>query len=265
MADSLDCVRHRIAWLAFLVAVAACSSGDAEAAVRPFSEIAKTDPVIEFDPGGTAATLRVTTTVDAVCAVAYGPEGPFGSIATDRNMGIGGHSDHEAVMTGLKPNTAYQYRLQGVGADGMLYRSEVFTFTTPAGDQATELGPNLAVGATVVDVSSEFSDDFAAANALDGDLGTEWSTRGDGNNAFITIDLGAVVDIAAVGFRTRSMSDGTATTQSFTVIVDGNTNGPFPAGPSPTRVNFRGQILTFEVAESTGGNTGAVEIEVYSK
>jgi len=59
------------------------------------------------------------------------------------------------------------------------------------------------------------------------------------------------------------MGDGTATTESFTVTVDGDTNGPFLAGPSPTRVSFRGQILTFEVAESTGGNTGAVEIEVY--
>ncbi len=251
-------------WLAFLVAVAACSSGDAEFGVRPFSEIAETDPVIEFDPGGTAATLTVSTTIDAVCAVAYGPDGPSGSIATDRDMGIGGHSDHQAVMTGLQPNTEYQYRLQGVGADGRLYRSEVFTFTTPAGDQATDLGPNLAVGATVVEASSEFSDDFAAENAIDGDLGTEWSTRGDGNNAFITVDLGAVVEVAAVGFRTRSMGDGTATTESFTVTVDEDTKGPFPAGPSPTRVSFRGQILTFEVAESTGGNTGAVEIEVYS-
>ncbi|HUP16388.1 MAG TPA: discoidin domain-containing protein [Acidimicrobiia bacterium] len=255
----------RIVWLAFLVAVAACSSGDVEAGVRPFSEIAETDPVIEFDPGGTAATLRVTTTIDAVCAVAYGPDGPYGSIATDREMGIGGHSDHEAMMTGLEPNTTYLYRLQGVGADGMVYRSEVFTFTTPAGDQGTDLGPNLAVGATIVEVSSEFSDAFVAENAIDGDLGTEWSTRGDGNNAFITIDLGAVVEVAAVGFRTRSMSDGTATTESFTVIVDGDTNGPFPAGPSPTGVSFHGQILTFEVTESTGGNTGAVEIEVYSK
>lgn len=251
-------------WLV-LVAVAACSSGDADTGVRPFSEIAKTDPIIEFDPGGIAATLRVTTTIDAVCAVSYGPDGPSGSIATDRDMGSDGHSDHEAVMTGLEPNTAYQYRLQGVGADGRLYRSEVFTFTTPAGDQGTELGPNLAVGATVVEVSSEFSEDFAAENALDGDLGTEWSTRGDGNNAFITIDLGAVVEVTAVGFRTRSMGDGSATTESFTVTVDGDTNGPFPAGPSPTRVSFRGQILGFEVAESTGGNTGAVEIEVYTK
>jgi hypothetical protein len=258
-------VRHRIVWLGFLVAVAACSSGDAAAGVRPFSEIAKTDPVIDFDPGGTAATLRVTTTIDAVCAVAYGPDGPYGSIATDRNMGIDGHSDHAAVMTGLEPNTEYQYRLQGVGADGMLYRSEVFTFTTPAGDHGTDLGTNVAVGATVVEVSSEFSDDFAAVNAIDGDLGTEWSTRGDGNDAFITIDLGMVVEVTAVGFRTRSMSDGTATTETFTVTVDGDTNGPYPAGASPTPVSFRGQILTFEVVESTGGNTGAVEIEVYSK
>lgn len=34
--------------------------------------------------------------------------------------------------------------------------------------------------ATVVDVSSEFSDTFSADAAIDGDLATEWSTQGGG-------------------------------------------------------------------------------------
>jgi len=84
--DSLDVVRHHLVWLAFLDAVADRLSGDVEAGVRPFSKIAKTDPVTEFDPDSTAATLRVTTTIDALCSVAYGPDGPYGSIA----VGIGG-------------------------------------------------------------------------------------------------------------------------------------------------------------------------------
>lgn len=239
-----------------------CTTGQSGDEFGDFSEIAGSDPVIELDRSGTAAILRVTTTLDAVCAVAYGIDGPFGSIATDQDMGTGGgHSDHRAVMTGLLPATAYQYRLQGVAADGRIYRSEVMTFTTPStitGDA------NVAVGAAVTDVSSEFSADFDAANAVDGDLATEWSSLGDGDDAFITIDLGAVVDIAAVGFRTRTMSDGSATTETFTVEADGTLYGPFPAGATPSDVTFRGRVLTYRVDSSSGGNTGAAEVEAHA-
>ena len=256
-------------WLVFLIlalglALASCSSTEAEDEIRDFSEIADLDPVIEFDPSGTAATLRVATSVDAVCAVAYGIDGPFGSIATDQDMGAGGgHSDHRAVMTGLLPDTEYQYRLQGVAADGLIYRSEVMIFTTPEAELGA-VGDNVAIGASVTDVSSEFSANFAAVNAVDGDLTTEWSSRGDGDDAFITIDLGDAVEVTTVGFRTRSMSDGSATTETFTVEVDGTLYGPFPAGPTPSQVSFTGRILTFGIDSSSGGNTGAVEVEVFS-
>lgn len=240
-----------------------CSSSQLEE-IGDLSEIAESDPVIEFDPSGTAATVRVTTTVNAVCAVTYGIDGPFGSIATDRDMGAGGgHSDHRAVMTGLLPGTEYQYRLQGVAADGRLYRSEVRTFTTPSATIAA-VGVNVAIGAEVTEVSSEFSSDFAAANAVDGDLATEWSSQGDGDDASITIDLGEPVAITAVGFRTRTMGDGSATTETFTVEVDGTVYGPFPAGVTPSEVEFTGRALTYQVATSSGGNTGAAEVEAYT-
>ena len=66
-----------------------CSNGGTGDEIGDFSEIASSDPVIELDPSGTAATLRVTTSQDAVCAVAYGIDDPSGSIATDQDMGIG--------------------------------------------------------------------------------------------------------------------------------------------------------------------------------
>lgn len=250
--------------LAVGLLVVACSGTEDSDSIGDFSEIAVSDPVIEFDPSGTAATLLVTTTVDAVCAVAYGIDGPSGSIATDQDMGAGGgHSDHRAVMTDLQPGAEYQYRLQGVAADGVIYRSDVMTFTTPEATTGA-YGGNVAIGATVTNVSSEFSADFSAVNAVDGDLATEWSSRGDGDEAFITIDLGEPVDVTAVGFRTRSMGDGSATTETFTVEVEGATFGPFPAGVAPSEVVFRGQVFTFRVESSTGGNTGAVEVEVFS-
>lgn len=254
---------RRIALSLALVLVTTACAGAATDAVAPFEEIAVAGPVVEADPSGTAAVLTVETSIDAVCAVAYGVDEPTGNIATDREMDPEGHSEHRVVLSGLQPDTEYQYRLQGVGADGRLYRSEIFDFTTPEAS-ALEYGPNLAVEATVVDVSSEFSDSFAAANAVDGDLGSEWSSRGDGDDAYITIDLGVMTNVAAVGFRTREMSDGTAITRTFTVTVDdGEPLGPFPAGTEPVEVSFTGTVLRFDVAESTGGNTGAAEIEVF--
>ncbi len=259
-------MHHRLssALVITVLLLGACSGGSPDSDVRSFSDIAQSDPIIEFDPSGTAATLFVTTNQAAVCAVAYGTDGPFGAIATDQDMGAGGgHDDHSALMTGLTPETEYQYRLQGVAADGQLYRSEILTFTTPAATDAG-LGTNVAIGASVVEVSSEFSSAFGAANAIDGDLGTEWSSRDDGDEAFITIDLGQPTDVRAVGFATRSMSDGTAITSTFTVVVDGQTYGPFPAGPVPSEVSFRGQILRYDVDTSSGGNTGAVEVQAFA-
>lgn len=256
--------RFSIAILVLGVGLAACSTDEAAGTVADFGDIVVTDPVLEFDPSGTTATLIVSTTLNAVCAVTYGIDGPFGFIATDSDMGAGsGHRDHRPMMTGLQPGTEYQYRLQGVAEDGLIYQSAVFTFTTPSADTAGDFGSNLAVGALVADVSSEFSNDFSAENAVDGDLSTQWSSKGDGDDAFITIDLGELLDVTAVGFRTRSMSDGSATTETFTVEVDGAVYGPFPAGIIPSEVSFRGRVLTYRVETSSGGNTGAVEVEAF--
>ena len=64
------------------------------------------------------------------------------------------------------------------------------------------------------------------------------------------------------------MSDGTAQLFRFTVTTDGGeTVGPFDL-PDATRiytfpVQFAARTLRFDAVETSGGNTGAVEIEVY--
>lgn len=63
------------------------------------------------------------------------------------------------------------------------------------------------------------------------------------------------------------MSDGTALTTSYTVTVDSSrTYGPFQAEPglAVANVSFTGRMVRFDVQTSTGGNAGAVEVEVYS-
>ena len=229
-------------------------------AVVDFTAIQATDIALVLDPGGTSATVTVSTTIDAACAVVFGEDETFGRLATDPGMGGSAHRDHHVVLGGLRPGTTYVYRFQGSAVDGRLYRSQLFTFTTPTPSAS---GPvDLAVGAGIVAVSSEYSPAFAAANAVDGDRSTEWSSAGDGDAAFITIDLGRLVDVSGVAFQTRQMSDGSAVTRTFSVTADGTTLGPFPANET-VPVTVSAQVLRFDVATSTGGNTGATEIEVF--
>lgn len=75
--------------------------------------------------------------------------------------------------------------------------------------------------------------------------------------------------IAGVEFLTRSMADGTAITTTFTVIADGGEHlGPFeastPAQPAVHVVDVEAQELRFDVENSTGGNTGAIEVRIYA-
>lgn len=246
-----------------------------EVAVRPFSEIQDGPVAFEadpFDPSG--GIFRVTTTEPAICAIVWGETDEFGRFNNSLAMNGTGIVQHDVSLPDLEPGREYVYVLQGTTADGTLYRSEVDTFTIPVteGDAAAtpgpDVGPNLATDATIADVSSEFGDAFAAGFAIDGDLATEWSSRDDGDEAFITVDLGTTTDLTGVAFLTRSMADGTAITETFTVTVDGGeVLGPFPAGnpadPRVAEVATSGQQLTFEVDSSTGGNVGAVEIQVF--
>jgi len=235
--------------------------------VRSIDEILESDFEVDVDPSGTAAVLRLTTTIDVACSVVYGTTTEFGGLATDTDMAGGGHREHQPLMTGLEPGTTVLYRAQGTDAAGNIYVGDIERFVVPGADGAGAASvSNLALDGTVTDVSGEFNDNFAAANAIDGSLVTEWSSRGDGDDAFIVIDLGATQDVTGIGFRTREMGDGTAITNSYVVIVDGGDPlGPFPAGPGlvTSELETTGRVFRIEMDDTTGGNTGAVEIEIY--
>jgi hypothetical protein len=265
--------------LTLMLLVGACAGGGAsetavDVEVRPFSEIQDGEVTFEADPTDPRRGIfRVTTTEEAICAIVWGEDEDFGRFNNSLAMSGTGIIQHDVVLPDLEQGREYTYVLQGTTADGTLYRSEVATFTIPVTDvpetePEPDLGPNLAVDATIAEVSSEFNDAFAAANAIDGDLSTEWSSREDGDDAFITVDLAAPTPITGVAFLTRSMADGSAITEEYTVTTDGGeVLGPFPAGtPAQARVSqvdVTATTLRFEVVRSTGGNVGAVEIQVF--
>jgi hypothetical protein len=197
-------------------------------------------------------------------------------IATDQDMSGGAHSDHHPLMTGLEPNTLYHYRVQGAAAGGTIYVGEDRTFRTVKTKGRVEMNlASLEQGARVRRVSSNWGgadneDSWGANSALDGKRGTAWSSNGDGGEAFIEIEFRSRVQLRAVEVWTRSMSDGTAIIKSFTLTTDrGERFGPFRL--ESDRKTYRFEIdavtrtLRLDVADSTGGNTGLVELAAYGE
>jgi hypothetical protein len=247
----------------------------AAAEVRPFAEVQDGEMTFEADPSDpTRGIFRVTTTEPMICAIVWGPDEGFGRFNNTLDMNGTGTVQHDVFLPDVEPGMEYRYVVQGTTADGTLYRSEPGSFVIEASerepdDATADRGDNVALGADVVEVSSEFSDAFAAANVIDGDTSTEWATSGDGDESFITLDLGSDHQLAGVEFVTRSMADGSSITDSYTLTVDdGDALGPFPAGtvadPQFAEIDASGRVLRFEVATSTGGNVGAVEIRAFS-
>lgn len=259
---------------AMTILVAACGSSDESAALRPFSEVQATEITFENDatfPG--RGIFRVDTTEPMICAIVWGETEALGRFNNSLDMNGTGIIEHDVFLPDAAPETTYFYRVQGTTADGTLYQSDVMTFTLPpSGDDGSAMashGENLALGASIADVSSEFSDSWVASNAIDDDLATEWSSGGDGDDAFITLDLGSPQSVAGVEFLTRTMANGTATANTFWVVVDdGERRGPFeagnPADPKFTPFELTGQMFRFEIDTSTGGNTGAIEVRVFA-
>ena len=245
-------------------------------AVRPFSEVQEGDLTFEADPSDPRRGIfRVTTTEPMICAIVWGEDGSLGRFNNSLAMNGTGIEQHDVVLPDVEPGREYRFLVQGTTADGTLHRSELSTFTIEGGGVPAptppdvEVGEELSLGATVLEASSSFSGDFGAANAVDGDGATEWSTNGDGDGGFITLDLGQQAQIGAVEFVTRSMADGSAITDTFTLSVDGRPPlGPFPAGTPARRriaeVAASGRELRFDVETSTGGNVGAIEVRVYA-
>lgn len=222
------------------------------------------------------AVLRFQSNIPLACSVVYGETTEFGSIAVDQDMNGGAHRDHHPLLTGLKPDTIYHFRVQGVAADGRVFVGETQTFRTSSAPTNDRMNlASLSAGAQVVEVSSNWSNQandgsWGANNAIDGQRGSAWSSNGDGDNAFIVVALPKRASIGVVEVWTRSMSDGTAQAFKFTLTTDeGRTVGPFelPDAAKPYRfeVDLEAKSLRLDIVESSGGNTGLVEFAAYEK
>lgn len=228
---------------------------------------------------GTRAVIRFDTSRPTTCEARYGtlPDA-LTLTATDPNMDEDNpfSIEHEVPLDDLEPLTTYYVRAFAEDEAGETFTSELMSFTTREAS-AVSLGTNVALpaaGAVVVEVSSNFGgaandETWGAESAFDGEMSTAWATDGDGDAAFVVVDLRTARTISGFAFRSRDMADGSSIIRSVTLTLDGREIGSF-ATPDPTQLYpfeleepVTGRIVRIDAVETTGGNTGAREIEIY--
>ena len=198
-----------------------------------------------------------------------------------QNALIGAREMESGEIEGIPPRIAVQKRnpfAQDAEFLSWFIVDLAQPFASPARFSAPEIkGENVAAlenGAEVVGVSSNYGNGpndsaFGANNAIDNDPSTEWSSDGDGDNAWIEIELPTEIHVTSIGFWTRTMGN-SAQIFSFRVITDrGEVHGPFELAGAGSIYYFDTDLtakrLRFETVSTSGGNTGVVEIEVYGE
>jgi len=186
--------------------------------------------------------------------------------------------EHEVPLEDLAPNTAYFVTGFVTDPADNTFTSPVIEFTTEAGAAVDDLVNVAALsrGSTVSAVSSNFGggandSTWGANNAFDDQMATEWSSNGDGDDAYIEVDLGTSTSFAVVGFRSRKMVDGTSIIEKFQLVLDDTTTlGPFDSPDPDVRYVFEldgvtsARTIRLEALETSGGNAGIKELQLFA-
>lgn len=241
--------------------------------IMPLSVVTESDVQV-FDVTDTTARVNFVGTIPLACYLVYGTDENFGFVTNDPDMAQAAIIDHNPVLLDLEPDTEYVFRMQGIGEDGVIYVSELYRFRTlPTSEVSSENLLSPENGAVVIEVSSNFGNQpndgrWGILNAFDGNPATEWSSNGDGDDAYFVVELSGEHRIHTIEYRTRAMNDGTAITEAFTITTDsGEVYGPFEVEAytdlTTFEVDFVAKTLRYDVERSTGGNTGIIDIAVY--
>lgn len=226
----------------------------------------------------TRAVIRFTTSLPTSCEIELGSSAEIlDQHFTDPDMEPGQLvTQHQVPLENLVPGQRYFFRARAVDAANRVFFSAPSQLETPNAVLSTL--SNVALksrGTSVVSVSSNWGggdDDstFGANKAIDGDFVSEWSSNGDGDAARVELDLGQVRRLMAFGFRSRSMTDGSAIIRKVGLALDGAAelvfDTPDPAQlyvfDLPAPVDARRAVVRAHV--TTSGNTGAKEIQLLS-
>jgi hypothetical protein len=194
-------------------------------------------------------------------------------------------------LSTLEPNTTYVVGGNILYPTGEVMLTETLEFTTPPKTVVKEDPCVANANLSVTDVSSNWPGTKAATNdaffgadsAVDKLTTTAWSSFLDGNDASLEVELSVdgvegPYEVVSIGYWSRMMTDGTAIVNFFRV-VDPITSKVLVTEicPLPTFTQMhmcsiddvssnleapKVEKVRFEVVDSTGGNTGAVEVQV---
>ena len=207
-------------------------------------------------------------------------------------------SDPQLDLSGLDPNTSYNVAgcFIDVNAEVCCAQPVPLGFTTSADVGASDepsfgeecYGDNVALldaGALAMDVSSNYGNgdmnsSFGGNKAIDGRSASAWSSFGDGDFAYILIQLAEPMPLAGVGVWSREMV-GSSQIASFSLTLSNSMGsdrcitslGPYdlPDTKSLYKFNLADELdnskmydeIRLDVDTSNGGNTGLRTLEVY--
>jgi len=226
------------------------------------------------------AVVRFETSEPTTCEAIFGtnPE-TLDNTAIDPDMEEGELAvEHVIPLEDLKGDQKYYWRGKITDAEGNTYVSELneFSTLTAGSTMVTTNFASIAEGTTVIDVSSNFGNadndaTWGIENALDGMMATEWSSNGDGDDAWVMLNFGRMRTLKQFKYRSRKMSNDTSIVQSVQLVLDDGQTvlGPFMTPDPDQSYTFdldppiSTDSIRVEAVKTTGGNTGAKEIQFF--
>lgn len=233
--------------------------------------------------GEEGAVIRFTTSAAVLGSVEYGQTGEsLDNIAVDPAADPQtGRTSHTISLTGLSAETSWTVRARGVDTLGLLHVSSALEFETLA-SQAQPVSGNVALaahGTTVFAVSSNFkglpnASSYGADKAIDGDLESRWTSDGDGDGAYIELDLGTKRTVARVGLRAYGQLPEPVTGHIKTarVLFDGADPGLGTVSLDDPDAVYSFDLaapvvvrrVRIEAVTTSGGNTGLREVQLFT-
>ena len=257
-------------WLFFILCFSNCQEEDKD------SNLA-----VEFinmrveDITASSAILRFETSIPTSCEAEFGlNKDSLNETATDPTMMEDELSiDHDVLIGNLRENSEYFIRARATTSKNITYYSELLSFNTLSISIDEEDDKLLSRSEfDIVSVSSNWAggdnnSSFGIEKAFDQNLVSEWSSDGNGDNAFVSIKLHSRRKIRGFSIRSRKMADGSSIITSIVMNIDNENIGTFET-PDPDQTyrfiftEIEGENITWKVSSSTGGNTGAKEIQL---
>jgi hypothetical protein len=172
-----------------------------------------------------SATITWTTDQASTSQVEFGTTTAYGSLSTASNTLV---TSHSVVISGLSPNTTYDYVALSTNSQGLLATSTNFVFTTTQ-VAAPVISSVSVTGITTTTATINWTTDQTATSQVEYGTSTAYGSLSAGNNSLVTahsVSLTSLTPGTTYNFAAISAnSAGTSATSSNFVFA----TSPLPA------------------------------------